>query len=73
MYLSDTEPPRPYDEEEISREPIGMIIEAKDHYISPYARLDCSRLYSVEDNLEVLKVGRVHTSSLNDLEAYYKV
>ena len=72
LHSSDIEAPSPYDEEGISRKPIGIIIEEEEQYISPLARLDCGRLYTVEDDLEVLKIGRVHTGSLEDLEAYYR-
>ena len=71
LHSSNIEAPSPYDEEGISRKPIGIIIE-EEQFISPLARLDCGRLYTVEDDLEVLKIGRVHTSSLGDLEAYYR-
>lgn len=72
LHSSDIEPPKPYDEEGIVRNPIGVIIEEDEQYISPLARLDCSRLYTVEDDLEVMKIGRVNTESLVHLEEYYK-
>jgi hypothetical protein len=72
LHSSDIEPPKPYDEEAISRIPIGVIIEEDEQYISPLARLDCSRLYTVEDDLEVMKIGRVNPESLPHLEEYYR-
>ncbi|KAK0655118.1 hypothetical protein B0T16DRAFT_450857 [Cercophora newfieldiana] len=72
LHSSDIEPPKPYDEENITRTPIGVIIEEDEQYISPRARLDCSRLYTVEDDLEVMKIGRVNPESLEFLENYYK-
>lgn len=71
LHSSDIPPPDTYDEEGIVRPPIGVIIEEDEHYISPLARLDCSRLYTVEDDLEVMKIGRVNPDSLADLENYY--
>lgn len=72
LHLAGVKPARPYDEEEITRDPIGVIIEDEEQYISPIARLDCGRIYTVEDSLRVSKVGRVHPSSLGRLEEYYR-
>ncbi|KAL2135019.1 hypothetical protein VTI74DRAFT_10056 [Chaetomium olivicolor] len=71
LHSAAVEPPRPYDEEGITRDPIAVIIEDKTQYISPIARLDCGRVYTVEDNLRVMKVGRVHPESIPLLETYY--
>lgn len=65
-------PPRPYDEEGITRAPIAVIIEDEETYISPIARLDCGRVYTVEDGLATFKVGRVHPDYLDSLDEYYK-
>ncbi|KAK4161429.1 hypothetical protein QBC43DRAFT_217680 [Cladorrhinum sp. PSN259] len=72
LHKASVEPARPFPEEKITREPVAIIIEAEDQYISPIARLDCGRIYTVEDNLKVMKVGRVHPTSLETLEQYYK-
>ncbi|KAK0725760.1 hypothetical protein B0H67DRAFT_482022, partial [Lasiosphaeris hirsuta] len=72
LYSADVEPPEPEPEEGITRKPIAIIREDKEQYISPLARLDCSRIYTVEDNLRVMKVGRVHTDSLPDLDECFR-
>lgn len=72
LHKSSVPPARPYPEEKITREPVAVIIEDEEQYISPIARLDCGRIYTVEDNLKVMKVGRVHPASLPALEQYYK-
>ncbi|KAL2180693.1 uncharacterized protein P884DRAFT_274605 [Thermothelomyces heterothallicus CBS 202.75] len=72
LYRANVRPARPHDDEEISRRPIAVIIEAPDQYISPVARLDCGRIYTVEDNLMVAKIGRVHPSHLDLLDEYFK-
>lgn len=69
---SVVEPPVPFPEEGIVRKPIAVIIEDGEQFISPFARLDCGRIYTVEDNLKVMKIGRVQPDSLPDLEAYFK-
>ncbi|KAK4248700.1 hypothetical protein C7999DRAFT_30813 [Corynascus novoguineensis] len=72
LYRANIEPAAPYPDEEISRPPIAIIIETPGQYISPIARLDCGRIYTVEDNLKVAKIGRVHPSHLSSLDDYYK-
>ncbi|KXX78848.1 hypothetical protein MMYC01_204024 [Madurella mycetomatis] len=72
LHSSAVKPPRPYDEENITRDPIAVIIEDDEQYISPIARLDCGRIYTLEDGLPVLKIGRVHPASLSLLEQYAK-
>lgn len=72
LHNSNVVPAKPYEEENITRKPIGVIIEDQETYISPVARLDCGRMYTVEDHLRVMKVGRVHPGSLAALEDYFK-
>ncbi|GAB1312377.1 hypothetical protein MFIFM68171_02587 [Madurella fahalii] len=72
LHSSAIEPEAPYEEENITREPIAVIIEDDEQLISPKARLDCGRIYTVEDGLPVMKVGRVLPASLPLLEEYYK-
>jgi hypothetical protein len=72
LHRANVQPDPPFDDEDITREPIAIIIEDAEYYISPTARLDCGRIYTVEDNLKVAKVGRVHPQDLHLLEQYYK-
>ena len=72
LHRAGVPPAPPSAGEDITREAIGVIIEDEEHYISPFARLDCGRIYTVEDNLRVAKIGRVQTPSLPLLEGYYR-
>ncbi|KAB5547037.1 hypothetical protein GE09DRAFT_198696 [Coniochaeta sp. 2T2.1] len=72
LYPAVIEPPDPWPEEEIERNPLAVIIEEGQQYLSPAARVDCGRIYTVEDNIRVMKIGRIHPDSLGDLEEYYK-
>ncbi|KAM7186554.1 hypothetical protein V8F33_011758 [Rhypophila sp. PSN 637] len=72
LHNSNVEPPKPFEVEGITRDPIAVIIEAGEESISPWARLDCGRIYTVEDHLRVMKIGRIHTASLPSLETYFK-
>ncbi|KAK4206527.1 hypothetical protein QBC37DRAFT_328863 [Rhypophila decipiens] len=72
LHNSNVEPSKPFEVEGITRDPIAVIIEAGEESISPWARLDCGRIYTVEDHLRVMKIGRIHTASLPLLETYFK-
>lgn len=72
LHSSAVAPARPYEEEGITRDPIGVIIENGEQYISPVARLDCGRVYTVQDSLGVMKIGRVHPTWLPLLDEYYR-
>lgn len=72
LYRTGIVPAQPDEEEGITRHPMAVIIEDEDQFISPLARLDCSRIYTVEDNLRVMKIGRVHAQSLPLLENYFQ-
>ncbi|EAQ90026.1 hypothetical protein CHGG_06645 [Chaetomium globosum CBS 148.51] len=72
LFRVGIQPEAPDDDEDITRGPIGIIVEDAEYYISPFARLDCGRIYTVEDNLKVAKVGRVHRDFLPALEQYYR-
>ncbi|KAK4200149.1 hypothetical protein QBC40DRAFT_174631 [Triangularia verruculosa] len=72
LHNCNVKPARPYEEENITRKPVAVIIEDQETFISPIARLDCGRVYTVEDHLRVMKVGRVHPGSLAALEEYFK-
>ncbi|KAK1830239.1 hypothetical protein QBC39DRAFT_331780 [Podospora conica] len=72
LHKAEIPPPDSFEEEGITRSPLKVIIEEGEQYISPLARLDCGRVYTVEDNLRVLKIGRIHPESLTALEEYYR-
>ncbi|KAK3898237.1 hypothetical protein C8A05DRAFT_19138, partial [Staphylotrichum tortipilum] len=72
LHSASVEPPAPYEEEGITRAPVALIIEDEEQFISPLARLDCSRVYTVEDGGRAVKIGRVHPDSLGALEGYYR-
>ncbi|KAK4133476.1 hypothetical protein BT67DRAFT_442918 [Trichocladium antarcticum] len=72
LHSSAVAPARPYEEEGITRDPVGVIIENGEQYISPVARLDCGRVYTVQDSLGVMKIGRVHPTWLPLLDEYYR-
>jgi hypothetical protein len=72
LYRVTVDPPLPYDDEKFMRTPIAVIVEDPEHYIAPTARLDCKRVYTVEDGMKVKKIGRVHPRWVPVLEKYYQ-
>jgi hypothetical protein len=71
LFSAGVDPPKAYPEENIVRDPIALIIEDNEQFISPTARLDCGRIYTVEDNLKVMKIGRVHPDYLPRMDEYF--
>ena len=73
LYPHGTEPPEPHHEEGIRRAPISlMAVDPGATTIPPSARLDCSRIHTVEHCFKVREIGRVHPESLGLLEDYLR-
>lgn len=71
LYSTSVPPPEPDAEEGIVFGPLAVIMEEGKQNISPLARLDCSRVFTVEDDLKVMKIGRVHPDFHEKLDQYY--
>ena len=71
LYSTSVPPPEPEAEEGIKFGPLAVIMEEGNQNISPLARLDCSRVFTVEDDLRVMKIGRVHPDFHQKLDEYY--
>ncbi|KAK3951151.1 hypothetical protein QBC32DRAFT_371407 [Pseudoneurospora amorphoporcata] len=72
LYSTSVPPPEPDKEEGIVFGPLAVIMEEGKQNISPLARLDCSRVFTVEDDLRVMKIGRVHPDFHEKLDEYYR-
>ncbi|KAK1775508.1 hypothetical protein QBC45DRAFT_445187 [Copromyces sp. CBS 386.78] len=72
LYSTSVSPPEPDKEEGIVFGPLAVIMEEGKQNISPFARLDCSRVFTVEDCLRVMKIGRVHPDFHEKLDEYYR-
>ncbi|KAK3489082.1 uncharacterized protein B0T23DRAFT_406344 [Neurospora hispaniola] len=71
LYSTSVPPAEPDKEEGIMFGPLAVILEEGKQNISPLARLDCSRVFTVEDDLKVMKIGRVHPDFHGKLDEYY--
>lgn len=72
LYSTSVPPPEPDKEEGIKFGPLAVIMEEGKQNISPLARLDFSRVFTVEDDLKVMKIGRLHPDFHEKLDEYYK-
>jgi hypothetical protein len=58
-------------DEGLEKTPFPIIVEDPDETIDPRFRLNFGRVYTVEHNIKVLKVGRIPTEYLADLDNYF--
>jgi len=66
-----TDDPEPDSDENLSKEPFGIIIEEPGETIDPKSRIDFGKVYTVEHNLKVMNVGRIHSADKNRLLRYF--
>ena len=57
--------------ENMTKEPFPIKVEEAGESIDPTSRIDFGRVYTVEHNLKVLKVGRIPNDFLPRLEEYF--
>jgi hypothetical protein len=58
-------------DEGLEKTPFPIIVEDSDENIDPRLRLNFGRVYTVEHNIKVLKVGRIPTEYLAALDNYF--
>ena len=58
-------------EENMSKEPFPIKVEDPRETIHPKSRLNFGRVYTVEHNIKVLKVGRIPDEHLARLDRYF--
>ncbi|KAN0104752.1 hypothetical protein V8E51_010497 [Hyaloscypha variabilis] len=56
--------------ENLTKEPFPIKVEEAGESIDPASRIDFGRVYTVEHNIKVLKVGRIPNEWLSQLEGY---
>ncbi|KAF2234651.1 purine and uridine phosphorylase [Viridothelium virens] len=59
------------EEKELKKDPIQIIVEDSRVELDHTARLDFSRVYTVEYNLPVRNIGRIHPKDLSKFESYF--
>jgi hypothetical protein len=57
--------------EDMTKEPFPIKVEEAGESIDPTSRIDFGRVYTVEHNIKVLKVGRIPNDFLPRLEQYF--
>ncbi|KAH7312918.1 hypothetical protein BKA65DRAFT_467197 [Rhexocercosporidium sp. MPI-PUGE-AT-0058] len=65
-------PSTPHLTNEDSEKPsLGMIIEDHDEHLDPKTRINFGQVFTVQHNLKVAKVGRIHPGDLKRLNEYF--
>ncbi|KAL9110754.1 MAG: hypothetical protein Q9227_004746 [Pyrenula ochraceoflavens] len=59
-------------ESKLKRSPVFIILEDNTLPIDPMSRINFGKVYTIEHNLSVRTVGRIHPSSLEALEMYFR-
>lgn len=59
------------DGENLVKDPFPIIIEEPQERLSPMSRLNFGRVYTVEHNIKVMKVGRINQEFLPRLKSYF--
>jgi hypothetical protein len=58
-------------DENLTKAPFPIKVEEAREYIDPTSRINFGRLYTVEHNIKVLKVGRIPNEHLPRLDEYF--
>ena len=58
-------------EELLEKEPLSIILEQSGEELDPMSRLDFGRVYTVEYNIKVKKIGRVYPGHVDRLDKYF--
>jgi hypothetical protein len=59
------------DSEKLNKEPFPILVEEPTETIDPKSRINFGRVYTVEHNIKVLKVGRIPDEHLPRLDQYF--
>ncbi|KAH7385006.1 hypothetical protein BKA64DRAFT_748480 [Cadophora sp. MPI-SDFR-AT-0126] len=65
-------PPTPRSTEEDSQKtPLGIIVEDSEEKIDPMTRINFGQVFTIQHNLKVAKVGRIHPTDIERLNKYF--
>ncbi|KAG4429996.1 hypothetical protein IFR05_014521 [Cadophora sp. M221] len=71
VYSSREAEPKPLPYENITTGGFAVVLEEPGETIAPMSRIDFGKIYTVEHNLKILRVGRVHPGHLPRLEEVF--
>ena len=72
VYDSRSGKPPPPPGEKMTKEALPIIVETVGESIDPMSRINFARVYTVEHNVKVLKVGRIKPDHISRLRKYWK-
>jgi hypothetical protein len=70
--MSDTTPSRLPSETGMTKKPLQVDPAGPDQKLDAMSRVSFARVYTVEDNVKVMEVGRISPSSIKDLVYYFR-
>ncbi|KAF2122597.1 hypothetical protein BDV96DRAFT_2571 [Lophiotrema nucula] len=59
------------EEAPLTKEPFRLIVEGEDVDISPMSRINFGKVTTIENNVQVRTIGRIHPACLPNLERYF--
>jgi hypothetical protein len=71
VYDHSRKPTRGKDEIDLDKKPIAVVMAPKQK-LDPFSRLNFGQRISVEINVKVINVGKVHSDSMPYLQAYWQ-
>jgi hypothetical protein len=71
IYMSDTTPSRLPSETGMTKKPLQVDPAGPDQKLDAMSRVSFARVYTVEDNVKVMKIGKISPSSMKDLVWYF--
>jgi hypothetical protein len=71
IYMSDTTPSRLPSETGMTKKPLQVDPAGADQKLDAMSRADFARIYTVEDNVKVMNIGKISPSSMKDLVYYF--
>lgn len=63
--------PAPLPDVKMTKEPFAIIVEAKGETLSPESQINFAKVYTVEHNVKIKHVGRLHKRDKRRLNRYY--
>lgn len=59
-------------ERPLRKEALSVVLEPPTKWLSPYSRIDFGKVYPINYNFKVRRIGRIDSPYLNVLEAYFR-
>ena len=58
-------------EQQLTKSPLFVIVEDEAVSVDPMSRINFAKVYTVEYNIKIRRIGRICPDSMKDLEDYF--